>query len=63
MDRRPMLADYVTMLSTIRDRIAALISSGASLKQVVAARPTAEWDEEQGDPANFINRAYTSLTR
>ncbi|HEY5568294.1 MAG TPA: MBL fold metallo-hydrolase, partial [Gammaproteobacteria bacterium] len=57
------LADYVAMLSTIRDRIAALVESGATLEQVVAARPTAEWDEARGDPANFIDRAYTSMTR
>ncbi|WP_428101681.1 MBL fold metallo-hydrolase [Candidatus Rariloculus sp.] len=57
------LEDYVSMLSTIHDRIAALITSGASLEQVVAARPTAEWDEERGDPASFLNRSYTSMTR
>jgi len=57
------LADYIEMLGTIRDRIRALIASGASLEQVVAARPTAEWDETHGDPASFINRAYTSMTR
>jgi glyoxylase-like metal-dependent hydrolase (beta-lactamase superfamily II) len=57
------LADYVTMLRTIRDRIAALISSGASLEQVIAARPTAEWDEQRGDPARLIDRAYVSMTR
>lgn len=57
------LAEYVAMLRTIRDRIAALIATGASLEQVVAAMPTAEWDETRGDPASFINRAYTSMTR
>lgn len=57
------LADYVTMLSAIHDRIEALVADGASLEQVVAARPTAEWDEAMGDPAMFINRAYTSMTR
>jgi len=57
------LADYVSMLSTIRDRIAALIAGGASMEQVIAAQPTREWDEEQGSPASFLNRAYTSLTR
>ena len=40
----------------------ALISSGATLEQVVAAQPTAEWDAK-GDPASFLNRAYTSLTK
>lgn len=57
------LADYTEMLRTIRDRIAALVADGATLEQVVAAQPTREWDEEQGDPANFLDRSYTSLTR
>jgi glyoxylase-like metal-dependent hydrolase (beta-lactamase superfamily II) len=57
------LADYVAMLTTIRDRMTALIRSGATLEQVAAARLTAEWDERQGDPASFVDRAYTSLVR
>jgi glyoxylase-like metal-dependent hydrolase (beta-lactamase superfamily II) len=57
------LADYVAMLTTIRDRMAALIASGASLEQVAAARPTSEWDATKGNPASFIDRAYTSLSR
>jgi glyoxylase-like metal-dependent hydrolase (beta-lactamase superfamily II) len=57
------LVDYVDMLSKIRDRIVPLVSSGATLEQVVAAQPTAEWDAKKGDPANFLNRAYTSLSR
>jgi glyoxylase-like metal-dependent hydrolase (beta-lactamase superfamily II) len=56
------LVDYVAMLTTIRDRVQALVRSGATLQQVVAARPTSEWDEKQGDPANFLNRAYASLS-
>lgn len=57
------LADYVAMLTTIRDRMKALIASGASLRQVAAAQPTAEWDDKRGSPANFIDRAYASLVR
>jgi glyoxylase-like metal-dependent hydrolase (beta-lactamase superfamily II) len=57
------LADYVAMLTTIRDRMTALIASGASLQQVVAARPTSEWDAPNRDAANFLDRAYLSLTR
>jgi len=57
------LANYVEMLTTIRDRMSALIASGATLEQVVAARPTSEWDQRKGDPASFLNRAYLSLTR
>jgi cyclase len=63
VSRHQDLVDYVAMLTTIRDRMAALIRSGASLEQVEAAQPTAEWDDKKGNPANFINRAYTSLTR
>ena len=57
------LAEYVAMLTTIRDRLNALIASGATLKQVAAAMPTSDWDERRGDPASFIDRAYSSLTR
>ena len=57
------LADYVAMLTTIRDRMNALIGSGATLEQVVAAQPTSDWDERKGSPAGFLNRAYLSLTR
>ena len=57
------LADYVSMLTTIRDRIAALAASGATLQQVVAAQPTSEWDEKKGDPKSFIDRAYASLSK
>jgi hypothetical protein len=57
------LADYTTMLSQIRDRVRDLIDDGASLEQVIAARPTRRWDGEQGEPENFLNRVYASLTR
>ena len=57
------LVDYVDMLSQIRDRLVPLISSGATLEQIVAAQPTSEWDAQKGNPANFLNRAYTSLSR
>jgi glyoxylase-like metal-dependent hydrolase (beta-lactamase superfamily II) len=57
------LADFVAMLTTIRDRMSGLIKSGATLEQVTAAKLTAEWDAKKGDPTNFLNRAYTSLSR
>jgi len=57
------LAQYTQMLQSVRDRIAALIESGATLEQVIAAKPTAAWDEIYGNPAAFIDRAYLSLTR
>jgi cyclase len=57
------LEDYVAMLKMIRDRMSALIGSGATLEQVEASRPTAEWDARKGNPESFLNRAYLSLTR
>lgn len=57
------LEDYIAMLTMIRDRVSALIGSGATLEQVEASRPTAEWDARKGDPKSFLNRAYASLTR
>ena len=57
------LVDYVAMLTTIRDRMKALIDTGATLQQVTAARLTSDWDKKKGDPASFLNRSYTSLTR
>jgi len=57
------LADYIDMLTMIRDRMSALIASGATLKQVEASRPTSEWDEKKGDPKSFLDRAYLSISR
>ena len=57
------LAEYVALLSEIRDRMSALIASGASLEQVVAARITAEWDEARGDPGLLLDRAYAGMVR
>lgn len=57
------LARYVEMLESVRDRIAALIASGASLEQVIAAQPTASWDADYGDPLRMVDRAYATLSR
>ena len=57
------LAEYVSMLKTIRDRMSSLIRSGYSLEQIVAARLTSDWDETKGDPTMLLDRAYASMTR
>lgn len=56
------LVAYIDMLKTIRARLVKLIKAGATLEEVYAAKPTAEYDAVQGDNTGFINRAYTSLT-
>ena len=40
-----------------------MIDRGMSLEEVIAARPTAEYDERYGDPVRLIDRAYYSLSR
>ena len=57
------LAEYVSMLRTIRERVAMLIAGGATLEEVIEARPTAEWDAVRGDPVRLLDRAYASMTR
>ena len=57
------LADYITMLSTVRGRIAMLIEDGNDLEAVIAAKPTAEFDARYGDPGLLVNRAFASLSR
>jgi glyoxylase-like metal-dependent hydrolase (beta-lactamase superfamily II) len=56
------LVAYLTMLKTVRARIAALVASGATLEQVVAAEPTKEFDARYGNPRTyFLDRSYKSL--
>ena len=55
------LVDYINMLETVRKRLVTLIGSGASLATVIAAKPTEDFDQTFGDPASFVDRAYTSL--
>jgi glyoxylase-like metal-dependent hydrolase (beta-lactamase superfamily II) len=57
------LERYIEMLTDVRSRIAALMQEGASLEQVIAAGPTAGWDDEFGDPGRMIDRSYASLAR
>jgi len=63
MAKHADLKEYVSMLRTIRERIAALIAEGATLDEVIAAKPTAEWDEVNGNPIPLLDRAFASLTR
>lgn len=57
------LVAYVAMLETVRGRMLELIKAGKTLEEVIAAKPTADFDSVHGDPANFLDRAYASLKR
>jgi glyoxylase-like metal-dependent hydrolase (beta-lactamase superfamily II) len=54
------------MLVTARDLVQALINEGKTLDEVIAAKPTAEWDDTLGQvwikPAQFVTFIYNSLT-
>ena len=60
------LQAYIDMLKTVRERVAAMIAEGKSMEEVMAAKPTADFDETFGPEGNslgFVNRVYTSLMR
>ena len=57
------LQRYIVMLTESRDKIAKMIKQGKSLIEVLNAKPTRKYDGEYGDPAMFVDRAYTSLVR
>ena len=60
------LQTYREMLAGIRDRVKALIAQGKTLDQVIAARPTAQWDATWGKgfmkPDLFVGFVHRSLT-
>ena len=60
---RAALQDFVTMLTASRQRIAELIDAGKALPEVIEADPTAEFNEQYGDPRLFIAKSYQSLIR
>lgn len=47
------MVEVHTMMSTVRDRVAALIAEGMSLEQVLAAAPTADLDARWGGEATW----------
>ncbi|MDB9737865.1 MBL fold metallo-hydrolase [Gammaproteobacteria bacterium] len=58
------LGRYVTMLKTVRDRVALMIAEDKSMEEVVSAKPTADFDKDFGPESaslGFVNRVYTSL--
>ena len=60
---RTDLADWVQMLATMRDRVDAMIDQGMTLAQILAARPSANFDDRYGNPAGFVSAAYETLSR
>src|SRR5262245_30175862 len=61
---RAQLVAYRDMLVTVRDRVARLIAEGKTLEEVVAAKPTAEFDAtwRGSDNRLFLPVIYTQLS-
>jgi cyclase len=59
------LTKYRDVLVTVRDRVQKLKSSGRTLEQVLAAKPTADLDDPWGkgfmNPTNFLTIVYNTL--
>lgn len=63
---REGVRQFRDMLSTVRDRIARLVKEGKTLDQVLAAKPTAEFDKpgQPGVPAEvFVKIVYGELAK
>jgi len=62
---KAQLAEYRTMLVTVRDRMAALIKEGKPENDIYAARPFADYDAKlnvaEGPAKNFMRGVYLSL--
>jgi cyclase len=62
---RAAIDRYRAMLATVRDSVAKLKTSGQSLEQVQAAKPTAQFDEAWGKgfipPNDFVALVYNTL--
>ncbi len=62
------VVEYRDMLTIIRDRVMAMIKKGMTLDQIIAARPTLDYDPLYGDTSGpwttdmFVQAVYRSLT-
>jgi len=67
LSHKAELRDYRDMLIGVRDAVAAEIEMGKSSDEVVAANPTAPWDEKWGggflSPEAFARIVYADLSR
>jgi cyclase len=64
---RAKLGRYIEILSVIKGRMQSMIAQGKSLDEIIAAKPTAEFDKEmfanELSLPSFLNRSYASMTR
>lgn len=67
MGTRADLVLYHDVLAKVRDRVAALIKQGRTKEEVIAAKPSAEWDATWGTgfmkPDVFLGMVYDSMKK
>ena len=60
------LQAYRNVMASIRDRVKALVAQGRTLEQIIAAKPTAQWDATWGKgflgSDVFVSSVHRSLT-
>ena len=61
VQRRADLVAEHDMLATLKLRLSQLLAQGMSVKDMLAAAPTREFDAKWGDPALFIANAWPGL--
>ena len=65
VSNRAQLCDFHDMLVAVRDRVAALRKQGKSIDDVIAAKPTAPYDNIWGrsviEPALFTRLVYEGV--
>lgn len=62
---RAAIVAHREMAITVRDRVARMIAEGRTMEQIVAAKPTADFDERVGSPNTadrFVQGLYQELT-
>jgi glyoxylase-like metal-dependent hydrolase (beta-lactamase superfamily II) len=57
------LVEYRDMVTILRDRIQDMVKKGMTLEQVIAAKPTRDYDPLYGSGDAFVTAAYRSLSK
>ena len=58
---RAHLVAQAEMLETLTERLWQMMRKGMSEQDLVAARPTKDYDERWGDPTDFILNTYRGI--
>jgi glyoxylase-like metal-dependent hydrolase (beta-lactamase superfamily II) len=64
---RAAVSAHVAMVTAVRDKVAAMVREGKTLEQVVAAKPTADFDAKVQQPGTtgdrFVGQLYAELKK